>query len=189
MSEHAPRNHESTEPSKEHVEVRRSPEHKGKSPESSNSLTAEQARENLESIRHDVAEKAISKEDVVIDKSEKSKSDTSQPLINKELKGVMLSRTLSRIQKQLKPAERTFSKVIHSKPVDKISAASEKTVARPYGILGGALLAFLGSVFSTYLSKQFGINYNLLLFVMLFAAGYVIATILEGLARLVIRTK
>lgn len=189
MSEHAPRNHESSEHKSERVEVRRSPEHKAKTPETDKSLTAEQARENLESIRHDVAEKAISKEDVVIDKSEKSTSDTAQPLINKELKSVMLTRTLSRIQKQLKPAERTFSKVIHSKPVDKISSVSEKTVARPYGILGGALLAFLGSIFSTYLSKQFGINYNLLLFVMLFATGYVLATILEGLARLVIRAK
>lgn len=189
MSEQAPKNHESSEGNKEHIEVRRSPEHKAKSPESASSQTAEQAREKLESIRRDVSEKAISKEDVVIDKSEKGSSDTAQPLINKELKGVMLSRTLSRIQKQLKPAERTFSKVIHSKPVDKISSVSEKTVARPYGILGGALFAFLGSVFSAFLSKQFGLNYNLLLFVMLFAAGYIIATVLEGLARLVIRTK
>lgn len=189
MSEHAPKNHETKTPSHEHSTVHKSPERIAKSPETTTELTAEQAKDRLETIRHDVAEKAISKDEVIIDQSDKGESNTSQPLINRELKSVMLSRTLARVQKQLRPAERTFSKVIHAKPIDKMSNVSEKTVARPYGILGGAIVAFIGSLFSTYLSRQFGLEYNLVLFLMLFTAGYIVTTLLEGIARLVFRSK
>ena len=188
MSEQAPKTHESHVPKHEHVEARKTHERHIKSPEVA-PISAEAAQEKLENIRHEVAEKAISKEATHIGEAEKDQSKTAQPLINKELKSVMLSRTLSRVQKQLKPVERTFIKVIHNKPIDKISSVSEKTVARPYGILGGALFAFVGSIFSTYLSKQFGLNYNLLLFVMLFTAGYIVTTLLEGAVRLVLRSK
>lgn len=189
MSEHAPRSHEAHKPHVEKNEIPKNHEVKTNKSETETAISPEKAKENLESLRHEVAEKAISKEDVVIGSSEKESANTSQPLIDKELKGVMLTRTIARVQKHLKPAERTFSKVIHNKPVDKISSVGEKTVARPYGILGGALLAFLGSVFSTFISKQFGLNYNLFLFVLLFGAGYIIATLLEGVVRLIQKTK
>lgn len=189
MSEQAPRSHETQKSSHETIDIPRNHEKHPKSSEIEPSLSAEKARENLESIRHEVAEKATSKEDVVVDTSEKDTFKASQPLINKELKDAMLVRTLSRIQKQLKPTERTFSKIVHNKPIDKVSTIGEKTIARPYGILGGALLAFLGSIFSTFLSKQFGLNYNLILFTLLFATGYILAICIEGIIRLAVRSK
>ncbi len=189
MSENAPRNHEAHKPNHEKIEVSKSHEIHHKNQESEAALSPEKARENLETIRHEVAKKATSKEDITIGTPENEKIDSSQPLIDKELKGVMLSRTISRIQKQLKPVERTFSKVIHNKPIDKISSVSEKTIARPYGFLGGAIFAFIGSVFSTFISKQFGLSYNLILFLMLFILGYIVTSFFEGLVRLFQRAK
>lgn len=189
MSENAPKSHNSEKLVHEQHEVHRETrEQQRQNHESGTAETAETAKEKLETLRHEVAEKAVSKDEFVVDQ-EKDRSNTSQPLINKELKGVMLTRTLARIQKQLSPSQRTFSKVIHSKPVDTISSVGEKTVARPYGILGGASLALLGSIFSTFLSKQFGLNYNLVLFILLFVVGYVVTTCVEGLLRLLNKAK
>jgi hypothetical protein len=188
MSEHAPKSHESDHTNHEQIEIRHPRSESEPRSREQDIHSPEKAAESLEALRHEVAEKAVSKENVVVD-HEKGHKQTPQPMINKELKSVMLTRTLARIQKQLSPSQRTFSKVVHSKPVDRISTVGEKTVARPYGILGGSLLALLGSVFSTFLSKQFGLNYNLLLFVVLFVIGYILATCTEGLIRVLHKAK
>jgi len=187
MSEQMPRNHEAQKPSHEVQHVPKNHEIHRKNHEAEQAVSAEKKAETLSVLREEVEKKSIDSEHVPIGQSESKKEATPQRLINTELKDLMFVRTLSRIQKQLSPTQRTLSKVVHAKPVDKISSIGEKTIARPYGILGGSALALLGSLFSTYLSKHFGMKYNLVVFILLFTIGYCLTTILElifkGLSR------
>ena len=99
----------------------------------------------------------------------------------------MRVRTLNRKRKDLPAPQRVLSRVVHTKPVEILSTAGEKTVARPAGILGGGLTALAGSAATLYMAKHYGFRYNLLLFILLFAAGYLVATVLELLVAMVKR--
>jgi flagellar biosynthesis GTPase FlhF len=190
MSEHAPKSAESHKKSPEnHETIHQVPEKLHKSHETTHEVSAEQTNETLKAIRHEVAYKAKSSKEYTIDKSENETKKVSQPLINKELKEVMLKRTLSRVQKKLPPSQRALSKVVHNNSVEAVSAIGEKTIARPIGIFGGGLFALLGSLFSTYLSKTFGMKYNLLVFAILFVFGYMVASLLEVLFAIAKKSK
>ena len=52
-------------------------------------------------------------------------------------------KTMKETQAHMKPAERSFSKVIHNPAVEKTSEVLGSTVARPNAILMGSLFAFL----------------------------------------------
>jgi hypothetical protein len=51
--------------------------------------------------------------------------------------------TMQTIQREMSAPERTFSKVIHNKAVEKVSDVAGNTVARPNALLSGAVCAFL----------------------------------------------
>lgn len=146
--------------------------------------TAHEKQENISSARNEVKKEAKSAGDVKLDHGSEQNHAVTAP-ISRELKSMMRSRTLTRIQKELPAPQRTLSKIIHTKPVEVVSAIGEKTIARPVGLLGGGLFAFAGSVITFYTAKHYGFRYNLLLFFLLFVGGYMAASIVEGLARLV----
>ena len=62
---------------------------------------------------------------------------------------------------------------------DKVSELTAKTVARPAGMLGGGLCAFLGSLLLLYVSRRYGYEYNFFSLVIFLFAGYVLGFILE----------
>ena len=138
---------------------------------------------SLDEIRREVEANAFSSELLKKDEIKDFEREVSQIQVQKELKGITLKKTIAGIQKQLPATDRTFSKVIHNPVIDKISAVSERTIARPIGILGGGALALLGSLMSTYFSRKFGMSYNIFMFVIFFATGYILATLLELLYR------
>lgn len=51
--------------------------------------------------------------------------------------------TMQTIQREMSAPERTFSKVIHNKAVEKVSDVVGGTIARPDALLSGAICAFL----------------------------------------------
>jgi len=67
---------------------------------------------------------------------------------------VSYKKTMRETQAQMKPAERSFSKVIHNPAVEKTSEALGSTVARPNAILAGSLSAFLLGL-GIYLTAQY----------------------------------
>lgn len=95
------------------------------------------------------------------------------------LKADAYMQTLSRIQKRLNPRERTFSKVIHNKTVDTISNVGAVTVARPSGILGGSICAFIGSLVLYFMSRHYGFRYNYLMLFLLFVVGFAVGGLIE----------
>ena len=168
---------DSPENSKQHHEKKHEVEPKHH--ESHHKLSAHEKQEQLDAIRQEVSHEAqpINKEKIDATSSEKTKAP--QGPINKELKNMMRARTLTRIRKELKAPDKVLSKVIHSKPVETASAIGEKTIARPKGLLGGAIIALFGTLVTLYMAKHYGFRYNLLLFFMLFVVGYAISTLFE----------
>jgi hypothetical protein len=99
--------------------------------------------------------------------------------INQELKYITLNRELKQIQRKLSSPARSFSHFIHKPTVRTVSEAAGKTVSRPSGLLGGGLVALVGTTGYLYLAKHIGFNYNYSVFLLLFAGGFVFGLALE----------
>ena len=186
MSERAP------QPSPESM-----PKRVESSPERQNNVTRKhekqpsnaEKQENISALRQEVSKEAHQSGDLKLDNLGEQKSPVATTPVNRELKNMMRIRTLKRIQKELPASQRTLSKIIHTKPVEVLSTAGEKTIARPAGLLGGGLLALIGSIVTLYTAKHYGFRYNLLLFFMLFVLGYLVATLLELIIRIIQRAR
>lgn len=167
-------------PERHHApEHHKTKEHEQKNPEANK---REQA-ERLSSSRQAVEQQAKSSEDIGRFDLGSERNHTPVPHPTKELQAMAKDRLLRAIRRELPAPERVLSKVIHTKPVEAVSAVGEKTIARPYGLLGGGLVAFVGSALTFYMAKHYGFKYNLFLFFTLFIAGYVIATVIEVTVR------
>lgn len=182
MSEQAPN----------HGELFKAPE-QSHSPEHAPKVTAEKQGEhitkpNTEAIRHSVDKEARSTAELQSSHSEKAPA-TSQHLVDAQLKDIKLARLLTSVRKQLNAPDKLLSRVVHAKAVETVSAAAEKTVARPIGLLGGGISALLGSSYVFYMARHYGFRYNFLLFILLFIGGYLVFSILELVFRVVTRTK
>lgn len=166
----------------------------------------ESAREQLESIREKLdseAEKATDNkldqgeiqrrvEQHAISGKEYAPAEHQRPrhhpvLINKQLKDMAYSRTMTRVRKHLSLPSRAFSKVVHSKIVDKPSEAIGKTIARPSSMLGGAFFAAIGTSILLWATKHYGYEYNYLAILLLFAGGMAIGLFAEVGYRLIKR--
>lgn len=105
--------------------------------------------------------------------------------IDRALKLHTLRRELQNIQRRESPAARTFSKVIHQPAVRAVSETAGKTVSRPSGLLGGGVLAFIGTSLYLYAARYYGFEYNYFVFLVLFAAGFGAGLLLEAFMRLI----
>jgi hypothetical protein len=98
---------------------------------------------SLEQARTDI-EKAV---EVKKPKAEKEAAPVEKrrdtPAKRRADRKASYKKTMKETQAHMKPAERTFSKVIHNPAVEKTSEAVGATVARPNAILAGSLTAFL----------------------------------------------
>jgi hypothetical protein len=112
----------------------------------------------------------------------------SQPItphqVNRELKQITLRRELQQIRRKLPGPQRVLSKVIHQPVVRVVSETAGKTISRPSGLLGGGLVAFLGTTSYLYLARHLGFTYNYLVFLLLLAGGFILGLALELLVHL-----
>lgn len=99
--------------------------------------------------------------------------------INQELKNITLGRELKQIRRKLKAPDRVLSKVVHQKAVRAVSEASSKTLARPSGLLGGGIVAFVGTTSYLLLTRHIGMQYNYFVFLVLFFGGFLLGLGLE----------
>lgn len=117
-----------------------------------------------------------------VDKNQSDQSrseETFTPPPSKDLRKDTLKKELAHVRNNLSKPDRLGSKIIHQPLIRSISEASSQTLTRPSGLLGGGLVAFIGSGLYYYLSKHIGFTYNYLLFVMFFVAGFIVGLILE----------
>lgn len=165
-------------------------QHKTAEHQTAKGETAAEQAEKLKSLRQEVSREARGAEE--LQNTEASREHTSahhHGPVKKQLQALMRDRTLNRVRKQLPAPQRAFSKLVHSKPIEAVSEASEKTIARPYGLFGGGLAALIGSGLAYYLARNYGFEYNMFLFFSLFVGGYVLATIVEMTVKTIARKR
>lgn len=177
MSEHQPK-HEAAK----HHETLVDPEHH-KNIEKAVHEKAEKSRQERSSenikLLHELAnEQAEAQHKIIVEDVQDREPDTLLGM-QQSLKTNAYDRTLRSVQQKLPKPARIFSQTVHNKTVEAISNATAKTVARPSGILGGSICAFIGSVILLYYSKHYGFTYNYLLFLLLFVGGFFIGAIIE----------
>lgn len=158
------------------------------SPEASVETTAEVTAERPQAAEYGSAEKEQRVEKAraalasAAEKSSANRAHTPQLpatddrplLIDKAAKTIRLKRNLGQVQSKLKPAEKSFSKLVHQPLVQKVSETSAKTVARPSGVLGGGVVAFVGSLGYFWLTHYYSLPYNYIFFVVFFIGGFLV---------------
>lgn len=129
----------------------------------------EELREDFEKIGEKPVEKAEDIHREAIEKAaniERKTAETEKvPSHEKQRKGPVASKkeldasynaTMADARAHMSGPSRTFSKVIHNKAVEQVSAAVGSTVARPNAILSGAIFAFLLTLAVYLIAKNLG---------------------------------
>jgi hypothetical protein len=83
------------------------------------------------------------------------------------------------VRRHLTKRERKFSSFVHAPTVEKVSEVGAKTIARPSGLLGGGLVALIGSVGTLYIARKYGFEVPNSLFMALFVVGFVVGVVAE----------
>lgn len=125
-------------------------------PETAGELTVENSEKEVKKEKARAAvEKAISVEAGGKEKdvAPATSSPRQRSRISTKEKEASFKKRIEQTQKHLSPTSRTFSKVIHAKPIEKASDAIGSTVARPNAILAGAVTAFF-LVLAVYLTAK-----------------------------------
>lgn len=166
--EHTPNTHENAQ--EQHEKLARAAEH-GKE------ARHEQA-EKLPELQEQAKAEAISGKEFSVAEKEQSQP-VSNLEINRSVKEASRRRVMKRVRRHLRPDERLLSKVTHQPVVDAVSRAAEKTIARPSGLFGGGLLAFVGSTAYLWIARHYGYSYNYFLFIALFVGGFFLGMTIE----------
>jgi hypothetical protein len=135
--------------------------------------------EQLDAIQQSVETQAISGKEISVGDREGGNTSAPTFAVHQELKRTAYKRSLRKVQSQLNPVERNFSRIIHQPVIDKASELAGKTIARPQGILFGGIFACLGSVLFLYFTKHYGFSYNYLVFLLLFVGGYAFGLVVD----------
>jgi hypothetical protein len=118
-------------------------------------------------------------------------TDDRPYLIDKAAKTLRMKQNLAEVQNRLKPAQKRLSKAIHQPLVQHVSESAGKTVTRPSGLLGGGILAFVGSVAYLYITRHYDLAYNYSFFLLFFISGFLLGLLIEyavyGVRRLAAR--
>jgi len=150
-----------------------------------------EAKDNLEAIRSSIDKEATE----TAHTEKKQETDAQQDkgpgtvIIDRTLKNKAYKKELHRVQAHLPKAQRSFSKFIHASPIEAVSQVSGKTVARPSGLLGGGIVALIGSGGLVFMSRHYGFTYNFFVFFAFLVAGFLIGLIAELIVRGVIKAK
>lgn len=140
-----------------------------------------QKSERIEHLRGQIEHEAKTETEALkpfeLKKIEKTKDLPPPP--SKELRGSTLNRELKEVRRKLSFPDKVGSKIIHNPVVRGVSEISSKTISRPSGLLGGGIVAFLGTGAYYYLTVHIGLKYNYLVFVILFVGGFIIGLAIE----------
>lgn len=161
-------------------ETLKQPERQVNRAEKARAETPQEHVERLAAARSQAHEHASTKNPVEkLRSAEKAAAVSTPQHINRELKQITLHRELGSIRHQLSKPQQTLSRVIHQPTVQAVSEATSKTVGRPSGLLGGGLVALVGTTSYLYLAKHIGFQYNYGVFLVLFAGGFALGLGLE----------
>lgn len=133
-------------------------EHRKRLMEKLDERAGEKGHENDEqSARHEALERATSVEREVTPPTERQPSPAERRgPVSKAEREASFTTTMNEVQSQMSAPSRAFSKVIHAKPIEKVSEITGATVARPNAILSGAVFAFTLTLAVYLVAKNIG---------------------------------
>lgn len=134
--------------------------------------------ESVENLSKKVEQHAISGKELAPHHSTERKHHPV--FINKQLKDMAYSRSMTRVRKHLSAPARVFSLAVHSKFLERPSEFAEKTIARPSSLLGGAFVSAIGTTILLWLTKRYGYEYNYLAVILLFVGGMILGLVIEA---------
>lgn len=94
--------------------------------------------------------------------------------ISKGQRDASFAATMKEVRLQMPAPKRVFSKVIHTKPVEKASEVTAQTIARPNAILSGAVAAFVVTLGVYLLAKNYGYSLSGFESIGAFVLGWII---------------
>lgn len=136
--------------------------------------------EQMESAKSDI-EKQFQNEKKNTVRQPKQISSARTPIkkATKQTKEAEYKKTMKTIQKDMSPASRTFSKVIHNPVVEATSEVAGKTVARPAALLAGSLSALILVSIVYAVAKYFGYVLSGAEWIAAFIIGWAIGLIVD----------
>lgn len=117
-------------------------------------LEKESGERNQEKARAEALEAV--KQPEKKDKTPQPEKRRDTPKQRKAKQAANFKATMKEAQSHMSPASRTFSKVIHTKAIEKTSETIGSTIARPNAILAGSVAAFLLSLLTYVVAKHYG---------------------------------
>jgi hypothetical protein len=121
------------------------------------------------------------------DKQEQAPS--AKPPVTRLDKLAAYRHTMNSLQRQLTPASRAFSRLIHNPVVDKTSEAVGQTIMRPSVSLGATLTPLIVGGFIYLLAKRYGFPLRGSELLLLIILGGFFGAITEGLIKLLRRLR
>lgn len=101
--------------------------------------------------------------------------------VNKKLRDESYARTLKQVQNELPATNRTFSKIIHNKVIEKTSDIVGNTVARPNAMLYGAFFAFILTLAVYITAKTIGYRLSGFETILAFIIGWLFGVVCDYL--------
>ena len=117
-------------------------------------------------------------------KDDETDTDFKDRPVGTMLEGKAFQDGIRRIRENLSPVDRAGSHFIHLPFIRTISEVSSKSLTRPSGLLGGGLVALLGTSAYLYYTKHIGLKYNYSIFLFLLIGGFILGLVIEALVRL-----
>lgn len=109
-------------------------------------------------------------------------------LITQRQRTIAFDKQMNSIQQEMSGPERRFSKVIHSKPIEKTSDTLAATIARPNALLAGSISAFILVTLLYFVAKHYGYRLSGFETIAAFGFGWALGIIYDY-ARLLITGK
>ena len=145
---------------------------------------AERSKENnaekLEQSRQDV-ERVAEKQQKTAVESAPERVDTRPDVATRSERKQAYDAHMDQARSHMKPAGRTFSKVIHNRAVETASDITGKTVARPNAILAGSFTAFVMVLGVFLVARHYGYPLSGSESIIAFAAGWVLGVLFDYL--------
>jgi len=137
----------------------------------------EHNHDDVEALNAAAAEQAAESEPTA---TEAAPAETSHrgPISGDERKA-SFNMTMSQTRRHMNAPSRSFSKVIHTKPVEKASEIGASTIARPNAILAGSAFAFVVTLGLYLITKNMGYRLSGFETIAGFALGWMLGLLFD----------
>jgi Fe2+ transport system protein B len=146
----------------------------------------QKSKENLQELQHAAQEEAQKTEQLAATRDRSPAERRRTGVISRRERDQSFSKQMETIAPHLTDRERSFSRIIHNKKIEKTSDTLASTIARPNALLAGSVAAFILVTGVFLIAKHYGYPLSGFETIAAFALGWIIGMIYDY-ARLLIR--